>query len=810
MKIRLHSQILGAGTALVCIVLSCCGPLFAQYTETVLHTFNPSKDGTALIGATFVPDGHGNLYGTTMSGGAHSRGTFFELTPRAGHGWRETRLFSFPVIYGDTSSSPSGGLARDSAGNFYGLSPYDGKDKCTSGGYPIGCGTIWKLSHTAQGWHRTILYYFTGQSDGQAPYSLVMDSSGNLYGLSSVGSQGAVFELSPNGADWSFSTLYTFTGGSDGGDPNAVLLDQSGTLLGSTYSGGISNPEACYDYNTNSNGCGVVFELSPATGGTWKETVLYSFLGGADGGNPYGSVTLDPKGNLFGVAEPSQSSAFPLIFEVSHTSGGWTESVPYTFGSYVGPSLGSSDASGNIFGATQWGGLNTCEDGCGTLFELSPVSAGWTFNTLYSFTGADDGQNPVNPALEPKGNVFVATNNPAAGNFGGLGLQIEFELSPLAGGKWKGSVVHDFPSPGDGYNSVASLVRDAAGNLYGTTVAGGADAWGTVFELTPSGGGWKETILYSFRGAADGGLPLAGLALDPSGNLYGTTAFGGDPTCLSGCGSIFKLSPRSGEGWSFSVLHTFRNGKDGSSPRAGVILDNSGNVYGTSLQGTSNQNCFGGCGTVFKLSPTAHGEWTFRLLYGFSGGTGGGEPVSGTIAMDASGNLYGTTEDGGSGGYGVVYELSPRSSGQWKETVLYNVPLSEAYAAGSLVLDHAGNLYGTSEQGGSFNHGQVFELSHSGRVWTKSTIYSFTGGSDGASPVGGVVFDSSGNLFGQTAASAYELTPVGNTWKETTLFSFNINERTPSISLVVDPSGNLFGTIPVEQSSPSLVYELTP
>jgi uncharacterized repeat protein (TIGR03803 family) len=136
--------------------------------------------------------------------------------------------------------------------------------------------------------------------------------------------------------------------------------------------------------------------------------------------------------------------------------------------------------------------------------------------------------------------------------------------------------------------------------------------------------------------------------------------------------------------------------------------------------------------------------------------------------------------------------------------------LSEAYAAGSLVLDHAGNLYGTSEQGGSFNHGQVFELSHSGKVWTKSTIYSFTGGSDGASPVGGVVFDSSGNLFGQTAASVYELTPVGNTWKETTLFSFNINERTPSISLVVDPSGNLFGTIPEEQSDTSLVYELTP
>jgi uncharacterized repeat protein (TIGR03803 family) len=811
MTLSTHSQIFKAAATLIALILM-CAMSFAQYTQTILHTFNPAKNGTRIIGNPMLPDGD-NLYGTTFDGGTNQNGTFFELTPRAGSEWQQTVLFSFPETTNtNTFSSPVGGMVRDASGNFYGVSPYDGESNCYSEGYSTGCGTIWKLAHTSQGWKRTILYSFTGGSDQGGPAGLIRDSAGNLYGVTNASSWGTVFELSPNGASWSFKTLYAFTGGADGATPVAVVLDRSGNLLGATNSGGVINQNVCSEYNTNNFGCGVVFELSPASGGGWSESTLYSFLGESDGAQPYGSLALDGNGNLFGVAGGG-SNPYGEIFEVSHSSGGWTETVPYSFTSGVSPFGVTFDTAGNLYGTTQFGGLlSLCENGCGTVFELSPVSGGWSYNTLYSFTDGYDGESPSEaPVLDAKGNLFVATYSSYVGIFGDMFLDVAFELSP-ASGKWRGSVVRDFPSPSDGFDPVSSLVRDSAGNLYGTTPSGGAFGWGTVFEVIPSGSTWTEKILYSFLGAADGALPRAGLALDAAGNLYGDTEFGGNMNCSGGCGTVFKLSPSSEGSWSFSVLHTFKNGKDGDNPNAGVILDAAGDVYGTSQGGTSNTNCVSrGCGTVFKLSPTPHGEWNFTLLYVFANGTFGGVPALGTLVMDAAGNLYGCNLEGGTGGYGVVYELSPQTSGPWKETVLYNVSLSEAYIQGTLALDQAGDVYGTSNQGGTYNHGTVFELTHSGGVWTQNTIYSFTGNSDGGNPVGGVVFDSTGNLFGVTAGSAYELSPVGGNWQETTIFAFNNLIATPAISLVVDPSGNLFGTIP-DGNAPvvNAVYELTP
>ena len=787
-------------------------------SQTILHTFPVSKDGSTVLRNPVFADPSGVLYGTSFGGGAHSAGSFFSLTLTPGHTWHETQLFSFPNTNNSTSSpSPSGAIVRDAAGNFCGLSPFDGHGNCISQGYPIGCGIVWKISNTSLGWQRTIIYAFTGGADQGGPASLIIDSAGNLYGVTNTAEWGTVFELSPNGATWSYKLLYTFSGGADGGAPNAIVLDHSGNLLGSTYAGGIDNQNVCYDYNTNNFGCGVVFELSPTSGGTWTESTLYSFLGGNDGGQPSGTLALDPSGNLFGIAGAGANSA-GVVFEVSKTSGSWTETVPYAFTYPASPSPGvSSDAAGNIYGGTEFGGLlNTCQYGCGTLFQLSPVSGGYTYNTLYSFTDAFDGASPYQPpTIDNHGNLFVPTNSTFGGNYGGQFLNVEFELSPAGSGKWHGSVVHDFPGSPDGFNAVSSLVRDAAGNLYGTTPGGGAYGWGTIFEVTPSGSASTEKILYSFQGTSDGSLPHAGLALDSAGNLYGVAQFGGSSNCLAGCGTVFKLSPSSGGNWSFSVLHTFKNAQDGSSPTAGVIVDASGNVYGTSLGGTNTTNCGGGgCGIVFKLTPTSQGEWTPHLIYAFSGSIHtGGVPAYGTIVMDPSGNLYGVTREGGTSVYGVVYKLSPQSSGPWKETVLYNVQQAEAYSEGTLVLDHAGNLYGTSAGGGTYNYGTVFELSPSGSgLWTKTTLFSFNGGSTGGNLQGGVVLDSAGNLFGVSDFIAFELSPVAGSWQETTVFSFNnFLSPTPAITLAIDPAGNLYGTIPSENTTvQNVVYELTP
>jgi uncharacterized repeat protein (TIGR03803 family) len=815
MKTTTPSRLFAAAIFFAAILLS--GTSLAQYTQTILHTFPTSKDGISITRNPVFADPSGILYGTSFGGGAHGVGSFFSLTLTPGNIWREAQLFSFPDTNNSTSSpNPSGAIVRDAAGNFFGLSPFDGLGNCNSQGYLIGCGIVWRISHTSLGWQRSIIYAFTGGADEGGPASLIIDSAGNLYGVTNTVQWGTVFELSPSGATWSFKTLYTFTGGADGGAPNAVVLDHSGNLLGSTYAGGIVNQNVCYDYNTNNYGCGVVFELSPS-GGTFTESTLYSFLGGNDGGQPFGTLALDPSGNLFGIAVDAGANSAGVVFQVSKTSDSWTETVPYAFTNPASPSPGvSSDAAGNIYGGTQFGGLlNTCENGCGTLFQLSPVSGGYAYNTLYSFSDAFDGESPYQPpTIDSQGNLFVPTNSTFASNYGNQSLSIEFELSPGGAGKWRSSVVHDFPSSPDGFNPVGSLVRDSAGNLYGTTPAGGAYGWGTIFQVTPSGSASATKTLYSFHGTSDGALPSAGLALDSAGNLYGIARFGGSSKCLAGCGTVFKLSPASGGPWNFSVLHTFKNAQDGSSPTAGVILDGAGNLYGTSQGGTNTSNCGGrGCGIVFKLTPTSLGEWTPTLIYAFSGSIHtGGIPAYGTIVMDPSGNLYGVTEAGGTASYGVVYKLSPQPIGPWKETLLYNVASTEAYSQGTLVLDHAGNLYGTTEGGGTYGYGTVFELSPSGGgLFTKTTLFSFNGGSTGGNLHGGVVFDSAGTLFGVSSTIAFELSLVAGAWQETTLFTFNNLTETPGITLAIDPAGNLYGVIPNENTTvQNVVYELTP
>jgi len=283
------------------------------------------------------------------------------------------------------------------------------------------------------------------------------------------------------------------------------------------------------------------------------------------------------------------------------------------------------------------------------------------------------------------------------------------------------------------------------------------------FELSPSSGGWTEHTIHVFTGGPDDAYPFGTLILDFAGNLYGTTSYGGDPSC--NCGVAFEFTPTS-TGWKEIILHTF-TGPDGERPVANLIFDSSGNLYGTTEFSAT------GAGVVFKLTPGAGGAWTETVLYQFTNWADGGIPVSGVI-FDTAGNLYGTASNGGNSsncgysGCGVVYKLSPRPVGAWRETVLHSFDyLDGAYPQAALLFDAAGNLYSTAYDGSRSRCGVVFELSpRSGGGWMDSTTYAFTCGDDGANPHSGLVIDGAGNLYGTTQfggvnnrGAVYETTP---------------------------------------------------
>jgi len=452
----------------------------AQDSETVLHTFTGGQDG-AVGGSHLVADSAGNLYGTAFAGGSKSTkcepntglpgcGVVFKLTPTA-HGWKETVLHTFTA--GKDGGIPTGGVILDSAGNLYGTTLFGGDHKplnCQAGpGFPPGCGVVFKLTPTHCGpWEETVLYTFTGGTDGNEPWgNLTFDSSGNLYGTTSIG----------------------------------------GNL------------------NCPAYGCGVVFKLTPTPRGPWKETVLYTFNEGTDGGFPYSAgLAFDSQGNLYGVTK---------------------------FG---------GDLSANCQG----------NPGCGVVYQLAPTPSGpWTETVLHAFTGGTDGADPLfGVTLDANGNVYGTT-------------------------LWGGNASEPNCLGGDG------------GNI--------PPGCGVVYELTQ--GTWEETVLYTFTGGSDGANDFSPLIFDSAGNLYGNTASGGDlaaqnPACYNGneptgCGVVFKLTPAEQAPWTESVLYAFTGGTDGAGPESNLLLDSAGNLYGVAQNGGDfNSECGGtGCGVVFELQP---------------------------------------------------------------------------------------------------------------------------------------------------------------------------------------------------------------
>jgi uncharacterized repeat protein (TIGR03803 family) len=388
-------------------------------------------------------------------------------------------------------------------------------------------------------------------------------------------------------------------------------------------------------------------------------SIIHNFGGGLSGAYPYDGLSMDRAGNLYGTTSSGGSANQGLVFKLSNHNGSWVFTPLYSF-------LGGNDgaepyasvtigADGNLYGTTLVGGLRTpeCPGGCGTVYKLSPparfchsIDCPWTETVLYRFN----------------------------------------------------------ESPTELNSPYGSVIFDATGNIYGTTSGGGtggcpSPGCGAVYKLSPSGGGWTETTLYSFRGQGDGSTPFyCTLAMDRAGNLYGTTLYGSVEG--GGYGTVFELLPSEG-GWSEKTLYTFQGGSDGGNPQAGVILDNAGNLYGDTTEANNNP----GRGVAFELSPSGSG-WGYSVISGFSGS------VAAPLSFDNAGNLYGTAAYGGAHGFGYVFELT-EVGGVWTQTDLHdftNQNHDGINPFSTVVFDAAGNLYGTTIAGGTVGAGVVWEI----------------------------------------------------------------------------------------------------
>jgi uncharacterized repeat protein (TIGR03803 family) len=400
-------------------------------------------------------------------------------------------------------------------------------------------------------------------------------------------------------------------------------------------------------------------------------------------------------------------------------------------------------------------------------FLVAPSAAFATQEqVLYSFcslSACTDGQYPGAGLLMDKVGNFYGTTW-----YGGLhNAGVVYELSRTSSG-WQETVLHSFGGTPDGYGPQATLLMDESGNLYGTTLSGGAFDEGTVFELMrkPTSSGWTEKILHSFdRNGLDGSFPNAGLVRDAYGNLYGSTYYGGPLSGCNGfgCGTVYELSSNSNGVWGEEVIFAFNpDGLLGAEPADSLTLDQQGNLYGTTSNGGPGGTPYG-IGVVFELVSNGNNGWAEKVLYNFGSKMYDGNNPLTNVIFDAAGNLYGTTGDGA---YttGSVFELTPQSSGQWTFTQL----CSFCYSPSPLSFDHAGNLYTTINQGGTYNYGYVLELVRptAGGKWQQTMLNNFDL-ADGSGPTGNLILDgSSDSIYGVTSygganlgGTVYEITP---------------------------------------------------
>lgn len=386
-----------------------------------------------------------------------------------------------------------------------------------------------------------------------------------------------------------------------------------------------------------------------------------------------------------------------VIVFMSYAAHAQTFSVLHTFtggGDGADPLAGlTMDRAGNLYGTAYGGGINSP---AGTVFKLRRSGSGWLLNPLYEFS--QQGAGGMNPSggvvFGPDGTLYGTTVN------GGSGYGVVYRLQPPSSAceaafcYWTETVLYRFAAAPDGNLPTGNLIFDPAGNIYGTTEAGGSFGYGTVFKLTHSGSNWTGQVLYSFASGQDGDDPTDGVVMDSAGNLYGTTPYGGINHCQNSCGIVFELTP-SGSGWTESVLYRFQGQPDGQRPYAGLIIDSLGNLYGATYEGGN------GGGTVFELSPSGN-SWNYAILYSLTGSENG--PFA-RPAMDSAGNLYDSTIIPG-----TIFKLTP-SGGAWTYTDLHDFSGNDGMVPrGSVTLDGQGNLFGTTSMGGADAQGTAWEL----------------------------------------------------------------------------------------------------
>lgn len=401
----------------------------------------------------------------------------------------------------------------------------------------------------------------------------------------------------------------------------------------------------------------------------------------------------------------SAAIVIPMLALVVGVSAQVSEQVLYSFAALNGsnPQGGLlEDFRGNLYGTTLSGGLGDCAKiGCGTVYELLIEGFNrWKFRRLYSFAGGEDGVAPYGSLIFDAGNLYGTTSEGGAHNQGTV-----FKLALGGNGVWTESVLYSFDiDSGDGGFPYSGVTMDAAGNLYGTTSAGGTQDNGTVYELTPNAdGSWSETVLYRFLGGfTDGAGPHAGVTFDSAGNLYGVTVGGG----RTHNGTVFELSPTS-SGWTEKVLFSFL-GKDLANPEAPVWFDEAGNLYGTTCGEYASE------GTFFELVNSS-GAWTEKTLHTF-GGVGDGSCPDSTVIVGGQGNFYGTTAAGGANGDGTFYKVENLADGTWGEKVVYS------FAGGSDgssplggVVRGAKGFFGVTASGGTSNDGVIYAVQVYGR-----------------------------------------------------------------------------------------------
>jgi uncharacterized repeat protein (TIGR03803 family) len=404
----------------------------------------------------------------------------------------------------------------------------------------IVCALTLAATQAAQAQTFKVIHDFTGGQDGANPYAgLTMDQAGTLYGTTAGGGatgNGTVFKLAYKRSGWIFTPLYSFQGTPDGAIPSArVIIAPDGSFYGTTTHGGDTGGNCGGQHR----GCGTVFNLKPPVTACktalclWTETVLLTFHF-SNGAFPYGDLVFDQAGNIYGTTGAGGSGQYGTAYELTPLDGGWTQTLLPSPGLFHNSGV-IFDKAGNLYGTSEagGGGGKNCEfNSCGMVYQLSRFGSGWLANTVYAFQGGGDGEQPY-----------------------------------------------------------AGLVIDSTGNLYGATTIKGSGQGGTVFELTPSGGGWIFKVLYSFAGS---GGPRDSLIMDAAGNLYGTTPSNG--AYLNG--SVFKLQPQSDGSWAYTSLWGFTGGPDGKTPYGGVILGKNGELYGT----TYSDGAYGP-GVVYEITP---------------------------------------------------------------------------------------------------------------------------------------------------------------------------------------------------------------